>query len=926
MPDINSNFRILGNTSNYPDIFNTQSDFIASFTASGKLIDRVKIRVGEASSSTSSIVAKNGDMIVLGSVIENNTRYVTITRLTPDLTVLWNIAYPFASVSMFSTTNLLEDDDGNIYFGFGFPGTICKTEEKIVKLNADGSLAWMRGFSSYDACFTGLRSSVAQDDQFLYFAIEASNGAGLIKVAKSTGNLIWSRQFKTSANTAVDFSRIAIVGNKLVIQGNMYSNQFLLLADKEGQFIKSVTLHNLLPAMTVTKNSDIVLVTSMDNDYKAFVRLDSNLNFIYSKKTASRMFSLNHSIIETPDGGILGVGNNVYTETFNHDFTAFKFREDGTTEECPSDTLVIPQQTIQFTLQTLNGEYTSRNMVPSSFPVSFLPFALQENSNYCITPATCVDFDFSGPNKICELGPITIEAIRNANCTNMLHFSLEDNANADIVSFTSNTATLLFKKAGRVKLIGRMFDGCNWVEHSFEIDANPQNEPLNLGADTSICSGTSLEIKAASGFTSYTWNTGSTDEKITVTQPGPYYLDVVDACNNIKSDTIYITELHAPSFSLGGDRNICSGDTIHLNAPSGFTNFVWRENNQVLPATPGTLIVRPIQPTTYILNAKAQNSCVASDTLLIGVLNRAPLNLPPVQPFCEADSIKMSAPGGFISYFWSTQQSGASIYIKQSGAYYLEAVAANGCISRDTLIVPSLYALPTLMLPRVAGICETETLQLDAGLHVSQVWQDGSTDRIFSVSAPGTYHVTVSNSWGCTSSDTMTITQLFRKPVGFLSPDTVICRTSTIRLSAKQNFASYNWSTGASSSSITIAQPGTYWLEVSDQNGCAEREYIQVRDTLCHKEGIYFPSAFTPNGDGKNDRFKPIVVGNLLKYEFSIYNRFGQRVFSTRHPDDGWDGTVKRAMQDSHNFVWTCTYQFEGGVIMQDKGNLLLLR
>ena len=86
------------------------------------------------------------------------------------------------------------------------------------------------------------------------------------------------------------------------------------------------------------------------------------------------------------------------------------------------------------------------------------------------------------------------------------------------------------------------------------------------------------------------------------------------------------------------------------------------------------------------------------------------------------------------------------------------------------------------------------------------------------------------------------------------------------------------------------------------------------------------PNAFTPNDDGRNDLIRPIVVGELVKYEFAIYNRWGQVVFRSLDPGVGWDGRINGHIQAADQFVWTCMYQFAGEEITSAKGVFLLLR
>jgi gliding motility-associated-like protein len=120
-------------------------------------------------------------------------------------------------------------------------------------------------------------------------------------------------------------------------------------------------------------------------------------------------------------------------------------------------------------------------------------------------------------------------------------------------------------------------------------------------------------------------------------------------------------------------------------------------------------------------------------------------------------------------------------------------------------------------------------------------------------------------------------------------------------------------------------QAGTYWLEVEDQSGCRGKDSIIIKPKEC-TTGVYVSTAFTPNGDGKNDVFKALVFGQVNKFEFRIYNRWGQVVFYTTDPIKGWDGKVKGLDQDTGVFVWTCRYMLVGEQEKFEKGTVTIIR
>jgi gliding motility-associated-like protein len=158
-----------------------------------------------------------------------------------------------------------------------------------------------------------------------------------------------------------------------------------------------------------------------------------------------------------------------------------------------------------------------------------------------------------------------------------------------------------------------------------------------------------------------------------------------------------------------------------------------------------------------------------------------------------------------------------------------------------------------------------------------------------------------------------------------LSNDTALCSYGSILLNASHTYTNYLWSTGATAASIQISAPGTYWLQATDDLNCAGRDTILVSAKECLK-GVYIPTAFTPNSDGRNDDFKPFIGGIVKQYRFTIYNRWGQVLFTTNNVHKGWDGNFGSTTQDANVFAWTCTYQLEGEALKVEKGTVVLIR
>ena len=116
----------------------------------------------------------------------------------------------------------------------------------------------------------------------------------------------------------------------------------------------------------------------------------------------------------------------------------------------------------------------------------------------------------------------------------------------------------------------------------------------------------------------------------------------------------------------------------------------------------------------------------------------------------------------------------------------------------------------------------------------------------------------------------------------------------------------------------------TYVVKVTTLEGCFAYDTVKVR-VFKTAPDIFVPNAFTPNGDGKNDCFGVRKWGNVTILEFSVFNRWGQKIFSTKNANDCWDGTFKGIKQDPGGYV----YMIKGKTVCGEvslKGVVMLIR
>jgi len=564
--------------------------------------------------------------------------------------------------------------------------------------------------------------------------------------------------------------------------------------------------------------------------------------------------------------------------------------------------------------------------------------SLQENTTFSNTLSTyildqckqtnfCDTVKIHGTSVICGNEQfLEFNAYKNPECGGIVQWNLDRSAFDSLRILTDTSVRIWFKHTTwNGNLYASLSSGaCNGpVIDSISLNiANTQTGP-HLGSDTTLCGNNGFTLHAGKSYSSYLWQDHSNDSVLYVTAPGMYSVQVSDFCGNTFSDTINISGV-STLINLGPDRTKCNNDTLHLNASAGFLNYSWLNNYNISSLSGQSVVVNPTTDTSYYIKAEKLPGCFAYDTVHITVNHSPSINLGPDKKLCFGDSAQLNAGSGFQNYAWSNGSNASSIWVKNTGIYSVTATTLEGCKSYDTLQVLQVYSLPVVHLDQGNALCIGETKNLDAGNFASYLWQDGSTNRSFVASGIGKYVVTVTDANGCRNSDSTKITTILPLPAHFLPNDTEICSYGTLELKPVSNYSSYLWSTGNSSPSITINKPGIYWLQVKDQNNCTGKDSIVVQPKQC-LTGFYIPSAFTPNADGRNDRFRPMLFGKVVKYSFAIYNRWGQPVFQTTDLQKEWDGKIAGVLQNGV-FAWICSYQFEGEVLKTEKGTVILIR
>lgn len=211
---------------------------------------------------------------------------------------------------------------------------------------------------------------------------------------------------------------------------------------------------------------------------------------------------------------------------------------------------------------------------------------------------------------------------------------------------------------------------------------------------------------------------------------------------------------------------------------------------------------------------------------------------------------------------------------------------------------------------------------------------EGTSDKtIVNWAKAGSYTIGYSVTGQCGSVDLSTPLQITvrDRPAVALLDDTTICRGSQLILRPvySSNIVAFSWQNGpfVTESRYSASKAGQYRVVVEDNWGCKNYDEVVIQEKDCGCN-VFVPTAFSPNGDGINDTFRPVVYCVVASYQLQIYNRWGQLIFMSQSPGVGWDGVLKdRTKADIGTYTWMIEYKsHESKDGLRKMGTVTLLR
>lgn len=298
----------------------------------------------------------------------------------------------------------------------------------------------------------------------------------------------------------------------------------------------------------------------------------------------------------------------------------------------------------------------------------------------------------------------------------------------------------------------------------------------------------------------------------------------------------------------------------------------------------------------------------------------------------EPIELKTNPAGGFTNFAWSTGENTGNITVTQSGAYIVTAINECG-LQRDTV---NVYIQPPTAPPVVydTTVCQF-TPNPDLHITGSDINWYTHVKGIFgfphqpviTTTQPGAFTFYVSQTVGKCESERVPLTiRVHYTPHEELADQVRMCARIPDTIGVQHDDVSYKWSTGETSCCIIPGHEGVY--KVATSNECGNYvDVVDVKFDIC-EDCITVPNAFVPyRSETGNNLFRPIITCPVKTFRMRILNRWGNLVYDSQDPNEGWNGYYRNIAADQGVYVYLIEFRsVSTGNAKLLQGNFTLLK
>jgi hypothetical protein len=471
--------------------------------------------------------------------------------------------------------------------------------------------------------------------------------------------------------------------------------------------------------------------------------------------------------------------------------------------------------------------------------------------------------DANGPTTFCSGGSVTLTA--------------QPSGGSYLWSTGQTTQSITVNSAGSYS-VAVTVNTCTVTSAPTTITVNPLPTPsITPGGPTAICPGGSVTL-TSSNASSYLWSTGETTQSITVGNAGSYTVTVTDANGCSGTSAPANVSINTPPnavINAGGPTTFCPGGSVTLTAsPAG--TYLWSTGE-----TTQSIVASSVG--SYSVTVTDGNGCSATSAptnVAFYPLPDATITAPASVCANSSSSASVPAQAG-ASYAWTvgngTLVSGNgtnSINFSAGGSgpvTFSVVVTLNGCPSNGSAQTAVGVFTPSIAPAGPTTFCSGGSVTLTATGGTSYLWSNGATTQSINVTSSGTFTVNVSNG-SCSGTSAPTTVTVNPLPIVSISGPSSVCPGAFAILDAGAGFASYHWSTGATTRTISVSPSGTtsYSVTVTNSSGCSAGASTSVSILPVADTTITAPNAVDAGSAG-NTASVPVGPAGTT-YNWSITN------------------------------------------------------
>lgn len=448
---------------------------------------------------------------------------------------------------------------------------------------------------------------------------------------------------------------------------------------------------------------------------------------------------------------------------------------------------------------------------------------------------------------------------------------------------------------------------------------------VNAGPDIQLCHYSSMVLNAT-GATSYTWSNGMANGSTISPVSGDLIVTGTDGNGCVQHDTMNVAFYSLAVVDPGQDVTVCENEEVTLNA-TGCDTYNWVSG--ILNNVP---FVPPLGTTVYEVIGIDINGCSDTNNVTVLVHPLPNVGAGPDQIICYDSQISLSGTGA-ATYAWSNGITNGTPFTPTVASFYtVTGTDQYGCINSDSTFVS--FEQPPVLTGTFSVTSGCVPLEVDfinnSGTNNSCLWSisDGnsvtgcSTSYVFENDGCFDITLTSTSPLGCVYDTTYTAAvctfplpdAAFQPSPYFMletSPVTNMQNNTTGAVSYLWNFGDGTGSQEFEPTHIYPEEVGTYEivLTATTDHGCVDTAMatVYVEEDLIY----YVPNTFTPDGNGNNEVFRPVIESGIDPnyYHFYIYNRWGEQVFESADIQDGWDGTFKGFQAQDGTYTWKIEFK-----------------